>query len=103
MSRIVLQALSSLYFGLALAGSAAAACGSVSAQGRAANPANYDPPKHYDMESLAKARAIAAWRVTAARQCPASSAAWSLATGRSIDCEGVAGGLECQAAGAPAP
>lgn len=102
MSLNFLKACACLIACLAAPAHAAEGCGSVSAQGRAANPANYDPPKHYDMESVAKARAVAAWRVTAARQCPASTAAWSRATGRSVDCEGYAGGLECTARGTPA-
>ena len=102
MSPKKLKALSCLFACLAVPASAAAGCDSVSAQGRAANPANYDPPRHYDMEELAKARAIAAWRVIAARECAVSRAAWSKATGRSVDCEGYAGGLECTARATPA-
>ena len=67
-------------------------------QGRAANPANYDPPRHYDMVKRARERAIAAWRAKVARGC---SSNWSRASKRNVDCEGYAGGTECTASATP--
>jgi len=92
---------------LALAPTAASAeanaCGSITATGRAANPANYEPPRHYDMNALARRRAIEAWRAKTAEACPRSSNIWWRARNRAIACEGYAGGLGCEATGVPAP
>jgi hypothetical protein len=87
---------------LAECGALAAECGAISASGRAANPLNYDPPKHYDMEALAKARAIAAGRAAVRASCPGSSSTWDRAGQRSLFCEGYAGGLACEATATPA-
>jgi len=74
----------------------------ISATGKAANPANYDPPKHYNMEKLAKDRAIAAWRALVANKCPHDSNLWWRARNRKVSCEGYAGGTGCEASATPA-
>ena len=85
---------------VAVGGPAAAAicANSVVGKGRAANPANYDPPRSYDMVKRARERAIAAWRAKIARGC---SRNWSRASKRNVDCEGYAGGTECTATATP--
>jgi len=74
----------------------------VTATGRAGNPQNYEPPRHYDAEKLASARAIQAWQAKAAHQCPHYSNLWTRARNRKLDCEGHAGGISCQASATPA-
>ena len=70
--------------------------------GRAANPANYDPPKHYNMEKLAKSRAIANWQEKVRAACSGASTAWLRARDKKIECDGYAGGLGCEATATPA-
>ncbi|MFA5948653.1 MAG: hypothetical protein WC807_00050 [Hyphomicrobium sp.] len=74
----------------------------VSALGSAANPMNYDPPKRYNMEALAKTRAIAAWRAEVRKSCPGHLSYWWAASKRSVICEGHAGGLSCEVTAVPA-
>lgn len=82
---------------------AAADCASgVSGSGRAAHARNFDPPKSYDTETLARTRAIAAWTSAVSRACPAFAPSWQLASRQDVFCEGYAGGLECEANAAPA-
>lgn len=98
MSRNVAVVVLMVTFGFTASGSvvAAADCQSViSSEGRAANPMNYDPPKHYDMETLAKSRARAAWRQAVQSGCPGYSANLQKAKQRTDFCEGYAGGLSC--------
>ncbi len=94
-----------LLLSFALAGPAGAdACDQpVTGVGRAANPLNYDPPKHYNMEKLAKGRAIAKWRTAVALKCAARSSLWWRAGNKKIACEGYAGGLGCEVTGTPGP
>ena len=98
------QLLSSALF-VALVASAAAedACpGPIVASARAPNGLNFDPPKQYDTEKLARRRAITSWRREVAKRCPHSSTLWWRAHGKKIDCEGYAGGVECEARAHPA-
>lgn len=82
---------------------AAPACkDGVTATGRAANPMNYDPPKHYDAQKLATTRAIEAWSADVRARCGSRSPHWWRATGKSIECEGHAGGTGCTATATPA-
>ena len=89
---------------LTLAGPAfAASCSAgVTGSGRAANPLNYDPPKHYNAGVLAKSRAIADWRIAVAAKCPRASTHWWRATGKKLECDGYAGGTGCEATAVPA-
>lgn len=89
---------------LALAGPAAAEGCRVATTGvgRAANPLNYDPPKHYNMEKLAKSRAIANWQSAVKAACPEASTLWFRALGKKISCDGYAGGTGCEATATPA-
>lgn len=73
-----------------------------SATAHAANPMNYDPPKSYDMEELAKSRAIASWTAQVRSACKGAASDWTKASGTSLACEGTAGGLDCTATGTPA-
>jgi len=78
-------------------------CGaSFTASGKAANPLNYDPPRHYNPEKLARDRAIAAWRAKVSQICPQVSNFWWRARDRKISCEGYAGGIGCEVSGTPA-
>jgi hypothetical protein len=74
----------------------------VAAVGRMANGLNFDPPRHYDAERLARSRAIAAWQQKVALRCPGRSTFWWRAYDKRIDCEGYAGGVACQVRAAPA-
>lgn len=74
----------------------------VKAYARAANPLNYDPPKHYNPERLAKDRAIARWRDEVASKCPRASNLWWRARDRKVECEGYAGGIGCDVSAIPA-
>ncbi|MBS0240920.1 MAG: hypothetical protein JSS20_02000 [Proteobacteria bacterium] len=73
----------------------------VTGRGRAANPQNYEPPKHYDMGALARSRAIADWQQSVRKKCPARSSSWAKAHRKDLQCEGYAGGTECTATGVP--
>lgn len=73
----------------------------VTARGRAANPQNYDPPKSYDAETLATARAKHAWSATVANACPGFSTKWWLSRSRNVLCEGTAGGVACEIKAVP--
>ena len=70
--------------------------------GRAGNPLNYDPPKHYNAEKLARSRAIANWQVSVRAACPQASTLWLRASDKKISCEGYAGGTGCEATATPA-
>ena len=98
----VLVAAVGLAAGLAPASAESACEQSITASGRAANPQNYDPPKHYNPETLAKDRAIAKWRELVAAKCPHDSNFWWRARDRKVTCEGYAGGISCEASGTPA-
>jgi hypothetical protein len=74
----------------------------ISAMAKAANPMNYDPPKHYDAESLAKSRAISAWRSKVESLCPHHSSHWWRAHDKKVSCEGYAGGIGCDVSAIPA-
>jgi hypothetical protein len=76
--------------------------GPIVASARAPNGLNLDPPQHYDTQKLARSRAIASWRREVAKRCPQSSTLWWRAHGKKIDCEGYAGGIECEVRGQPA-
>lgn len=83
-------------------GTEAAECsGGVTAHARAANPQNFDPPKSYDAETLATARAKNTWSATVAHACPGFSTKWWLSRGRSVQCEGTAGGVSCEVKAVP--
>jgi hypothetical protein len=101
-----LPALVSIALLLAFGVSGAAAndeCpGTIVASARAPNGLNFDPPQHYDTEKLARGRAITSWRREVAKRCPNSSTLWWRAHCKKIDCEGYAGGIECQARAQPA-
>ena len=68
----------------------------VAAVGRMANGLNFDPPRHYDTERLARSRAITAWRQKVALRCPGRSTFWWRAYDKRVDCEGYAGGVACR-------
>lgn len=93
---------------LAVAASGAASAHSyscrsgISAAGRMANGLNFDPPRRYDTERVARSRAIAAWRQRVALRCPGHSTFWWRAHDKRVDCEGYAGGVACQVRAAPA-
>lgn len=95
---------------IALAGAAAllcslsaaqAACGPVTGSGQAANPQNFDPPRRYDVVTLAKVRAVGAWKAAVRARCPGQSLSWTRALKRDLSCEGKAGGTSCVATGTP--
>lgn len=86
---------------LAVASPALAECGAISGTGSAANPQNYNPPRRYDMVTLAKAHAVGAWKNAVRSLCPGHSTSWTKARGKSISCEGYAGGTQCVATGKP--
>lgn len=99
MASAVMAALAAMYAD----GASAAGCEApVSAEGRAANPMNFDPPQHYDMEATAKARARAAWRQAVKLRCPGYQANWPLAHRAADICEGYAGGISCTVSAVPA-
>lgn len=100
---LVLGAAACVLLATSCAAIAGACDGGVTGQGRAANPMNYDPPRHYDMEKTARRRAIAAWRAEVGRRCPKASTAWWRARDRKIECDGYAGGLGCAATAVPPP
>lgn len=81
--------------------SAHAECGVISGSGQAANPLNFDPPRRYDMVTLAKAHAVGAWKKEVRARCPGHSKSWTRARGNSITCEGYAGGMSCVATATP--
>ena len=62
----------------------------------------FDPPRHYDVEAVARQRAIEAWRKAVAEACPGASTDWQRAGSRKVVCEGVMGGLGCEATAMPA-
>jgi hypothetical protein len=99
---LALAALALLSLGMATTAEADGCRKSTTAVGRAANPANYDPPKHYNMEKLAKTRAIANWQAAVRTNCPEASTLWLRASDKKISCEGYAGGLGCEATATPA-
>ncbi len=101
-SLATLAAVVGVVAGLAPAAAENTCMQSITASGRAANPLNYDPPKHYKAEKLAKDRAVAKWRELVAFKCPHDSNLWWRARGRKVDCEGYAGGIDCAASGTPA-
>lgn len=70
--------------------------------GKAANPLNYDPPRHYDMLALAKRRAIANWHEEVEAKCPHASSYWFRARTKKVTCDGYAGGTGCEAFAIPA-
>jgi hypothetical protein len=72
------------------------------ATGRMSNGLNFDPPRHYDTMKAARSRAIAAWRQKVAVRCPHHSTFWWRAHGKRVDCEGYAGGVNCEVAATPA-
>ena len=81
----------------------AASCSAgVTGSGQAANPLNYDPPKHYNVEKLAKQRAIAAWHEAVEAKCQHVSSHWWRARNKKIECDNHAGGLGCEATAIPA-
>src|SRR5438046_1043273 len=91
----------------------AAACGTASAYsprcqlgiaaaGRMANGLNFDPPRHYATERLARRRAIEAWRQKVDWRCPGHSTFWWRAHDKRVDCEGYAGGVACEVKAVPA-
>lgn len=76
---------------LAAAAPAAADCvdgAGIVGHGRAANPLNYDPPRHYDMVARARAAAVAAWVARIEESCRHAIPDWRRATSRRLDCEG---------------
>ncbi len=97
-SRIALAAAALL----ALASSAFAACpATVTGQGRAQHGHNYDPPRKYDTEALARTRAISSWADRVRAECPGRAADWGAARNAKLACEGYAGGIMCEASAAP--
>lgn len=109
MNSSKLSTVASKTFGLAilaiaLAGPAAAGpCSDgITGAGKAANPMNYDPPKHYNMNALARKRAIADWHEKVELKCPHESSLWLRARNKKIACDGYAGGLGCEATAVPA-
>jgi hypothetical protein len=103
----MLAALSlSALLGMAASGTASAhsySChGGIAALGRMANGLNFDPPRRYDTERVARSRAIAAWRLRVATRCPAYSTFWWRAHDKRVECEGYAGGVACEVRAAPA-
>ena len=93
---------------LAVAASGAASAHSyschsgIAAAGRMANGLNFDPPRRYDTERVARSRAIAAWRQRVALRRPGHSTFWWRAHDKRVDCEGYAGGVACRVRAAPA-
>ena len=98
---VIILACAGMALGHSAAGAEPACTSPLTASGRAAYPLNYDPPKHYNAEKLAKDRAIAKWRELVASKCPQSSNLWWRARDRKVDCEGYAGGTGCEATGIP--
>ena len=99
------KSLGVVILAVALAGPAAAesACqAGITGVGRAANPLNYDPPKHYNMGELAKKRAIANWHEQVNAKCRHDSSLWFRARNKKIECDGYAGGIGCEATAIPA-
>jgi hypothetical protein len=92
-----------LALGVCSAAAKDACPGPIVASARAPNGLNLDPPQHYDTEKLARSRAITGWRREVAKRCPQSSTLWWRARDKKIDCEGYAGGIECQARAQPGP
>ena len=74
----------------------------IATYGRMANGLNYDPPRHYNAEKLARNKAIAAWRADVTAQCPHHSNLWWRAANKSIECDGYAGGTGCDLKAVPA-
>jgi hypothetical protein len=86
-----------LALGVCSAAAKDACPGPIVASARAPNGLNLDPPQHCDTEKLARSRAITSWRREVAKRCPQSSTLWWRARAKKIDCEGYAGGIECEA------
>lgn len=87
---------------LALASSAIAACPeTITGVGRAPHGTNFDPPRKYDTEALARKRAMDAWADRVRAECPGRAAGWSGARNAKLECEGYAGGIMCEASAAP--
>lgn len=105
MNMLVTLSLSAL-LSVAACGAASAhsyACRSgIAAASRMANGLNFDPPRRYDIERVARSRAIAAWRLKVAVRCPRRSTFWWRAYDKRVDCEGYAGGIACQVRAVPA-
>jgi hypothetical protein len=80
----------------------AACLGPLVADARMPNGRNFDPPRHYDTEAHARARAISAWQARARATCGRRFGYWPLAQRKSISCEGYAGGIGCTARAVPA-
>jgi hypothetical protein len=76
--------------------------GGIAAAGRMANGLNFDPPRLYDTERVARSRAIAVWRQKVAARCPGRSTFWWRAHDKRVDCEGYAGGVACEVRAVPA-
>lgn len=100
-SKFALLAIVGVAGFLGAASPADAACGAISGSGSAPNPANFDPPRRYDMVTLAKAHAVGAWKKQVRASCPGYSTSWPSARGRNLSCEGYAGGTSCVATGTP--
>src|SRR5262249_51693455 len=75
--------------------------GVVTASARAPNGANFDPPRHYDTEKLARSRAVTAWQKVVAARCLRHSPSWGRAHDKKMECDGYAGGIGCQASARP--
>ena len=105
-----MKSLAALSLGAVLAVSAAGSASAhsygchdgIAAWGRMSNGLNFDPPRRYDTERLARSRAIAAWRLKVATRCPSRSTFWWRAHDKRVDCEGYAGGVACEVRAIPA-
>ena len=75
--------------------------GTVTGLGKAPHGANFDPPRKYNTEALAKTRAIADWSAKVKAGCPRSSTSWYRATNKKVSCDGYAGGIGCEATAHP--
>ena len=103
--------LSALLAGTVVLGTLASVHGAVAAPikcddrvtgaGEAKNGANYDPPRTYNTEALAKKRAVENWSAAVKASCPGYSHLWHAATHKHFSCEGTAGGLGCEAIAHP--
>ncbi len=75
--------------------------GVITGTGRASHGQNFDPPRKYNTERMARERAIANWSAKVRSSCPRSSARWLIASRKRVSCDGVAGGIGCEATAHP--
>ena len=75
--------------------------GTVTGTGRMAHGHNYDPPRKYDAQALAKKKALADWSAKVKSGCPGYSHLWFRASQKRIACDAYAGGIGCEATAHP--